>query len=486
MWRRSRRAAASGSPSTWASDHEPDTEDISHESDLDRAGAAGALLVGCKGLEVPDLNNPGLESLQSSPTRTAVMTAATGLLIGTRGNVGSQNGYVSLLGILGRESYNFDPADPRFVTEMLIGPLDGGSPAFGGNLWNGQYADIRNANILLHATDAVTGVSTAEKEGIRGFAQTIKALDFLEVAVTRDSNGAPTAVDQSPTADPAPIATRAQVYAYVVALLDSASTHLAAGGASFPFALSSGFAGFDTPPTFLQFNRALRARVAVYTGDWAGALTALGQSFLNTGAPLSLGAYHVFGTGSGDAINALYDPTQRAIWAHPSLRADAQLQPGGQLDQRVLNKTTIIVPAKTVQGITTNLAFIRYQSATDPIPIIRNEELILLRAEANIQLGNPGTAVADLNLIRTSSGGLAAYSGAMTAPALTTELLYNRRYSLLFEGGHRWIDMRRYGLLSLLPKALPTHVRFPRFPFPINECTPRAMAPTGCGTQAGF
>ena len=127
------------------------------------AVALGALLIaGCKSIDVPDLNNPGLESLEKSPTRTGVITAATGLLIGTRGllanNMGSQNGYISLLGIFGRESYNFDPADPRFVTELLIGPLDGGSPAFGGNLWNDRYANIRNANILLNALNVVTGV----------------------------------------------------------------------------------------------------------------------------------------------------------------------------------------------------------------------------------------------------------------------------------------------------------------------------------------
>ena len=445
----------------------------------------GVMLIGCRNLDVPDLNNPGLESLQGNPTRTGVMTAATGLLIGTRGGMGSQTGYVSVLGILGRESYDFDPAEPRFVTELLIGPLDPGG-LFGGFQWGGSYGNIRNANILLRATTAVSGVTAEEKEAIRGFAKTIKALDLLEVIVTRDSNGAPIDVDVSPTADPAPIATRAQVYAYIVALLDSAQTHLGAGGSSFPFPVSSGFAGFDTPATFLQFNRALRARVAVYTGDYGGALTAVGQSFLSTAAPLSLGVYHVFGTGSGDQLNALYDPLQRAIWAHPSLRTDAQLQPGGQLDQRVLNKTIVVATPKTVQGITTNLAFNVYQSATDPVPIIRNEELILLRAEANIGLGNLATAVQDINFIRVNSGRLANYSGALTQAALTDELLYNRRYSLLFEGGHRWIDMRRYGRLSQLPQDLPTHRRFSRFPFPISECDARATTPGGCVQLAGF
>ncbi|MBI4541740.1 MAG: RagB/SusD family nutrient uptake outer membrane protein, partial [Gemmatimonadetes bacterium] len=261
-----------------------------------------------------------------------------------------------------------------------------------------------------------------------------------------------------------------------------------------------GFADFDAPASFLKFNRALRARVAVYQDDFSTALTALGQSFLSTSASLDFGAYHTFGTGSGDALNAVYDPDARALHAHPSLRTDAQLQgvedgPGesdqphlqlnGARDQRFLDKT-LDIASKTVQGITTDLIFNVYQSPTDPIPIIRNEELILLRAEANLGLGNLTTALADINFIRENSGGLPAYSGAVTASALRTELLYNKRYSLLWEGGHRWADMRHYGLLSQLPQDLTTHRRFLKFPFPINECTPRDPEPAGCTEEAGI
>src|SRR5712672_4252581 len=87
----------------------------------------------CQDLIVPDYNNPGLDDLINNPTPTKIAQAAQGLLVGTRVGIGEQNGYISLLGILGRESYNFDPADPRFITEMLIGQIDGGSQAFGGN-----------------------------------------------------------------------------------------------------------------------------------------------------------------------------------------------------------------------------------------------------------------------------------------------------------------------------------------------------------------
>src|SRR5687767_13677225 len=86
---------------------------------------------GCD-LDVPDLNNPGIGDLEDNPSVANVTAACTGLLIGTRRNHAAANGYVAQLGILGREAYNFDQADPRFVGELLQGSLNAGSP-FGGN-----------------------------------------------------------------------------------------------------------------------------------------------------------------------------------------------------------------------------------------------------------------------------------------------------------------------------------------------------------------
>ena len=160
----------------------------------------------CSDLTVPDFNNSGLDDLRNNPTRSKVIQASQGLLVGTRAMMGPQNGYVSLLGILGRESYNFDPADARFITEMLIGPLDGGSPAFGGNLFAQPFRNIRNANTLLGALDGVAGMTDAEKEATRGFAKTIMALDYLMALNTRDNLGVPIDVSGDPTGPPAPIA----------------------------------------------------------------------------------------------------------------------------------------------------------------------------------------------------------------------------------------------------------------------------------------
>ncbi len=438
---------------------------------------ASTLGLGACSLEVPDLNNPSLESLRETPTPSGVYAASTGLLIGSRASKTNQNGYVAHLGILGRESYTFDPGDPRFVTEMLAGAsLDPGSPAFGGSQWALPYANIRNANTVLTALEKVSGVDPADKEAIRGFAKTMQALDFLTIVTTRDTNGGPIDVggDYSQLA---PIESKERMLAHIATLLDESKGHLEAAGDEFPFPLSSGYEGFDTPATFLKFNRALKARTEVYRENWQAALDALAQSFVDRTKPMSLGVYHAFGTGSGDTTNGLTSPN---IFAHPSIVTDAErkagctdeaAQPFKCLDDRVKNKLKV-VEARTYQGLTSNYMFTLYESNSAPLPIIRNEDLILLRAEANIRLGTNLTAAEeDINHVRAVSGGLPPVT--LVGENAVDVLLKERRYSLLFEGGHRWIDMRRYQQLGTLPKDKPEHAVHDKFPIPVAEADAR-------------
>lgn len=436
-----------------------------------------ALLGACTDLTVPDYNNPSLEELRDNPTATGVLTATTGLLIGARSNIASQNGYVSLLGVVGRESFVLDPADPRYVTELIRGPLDPGSPAFGGNLFSLRYRNIRNANIILNALDnpGLVGLSEQEKEAIRGFAKTIQALDYLLVINTRGENGAPIEVNRDLNDEPAPIASQEAVFAHIVQLLNEAQGHLQAAGDEFPFELSSGFAAFDTPATFLQFNRALRARVDVYMENYTEALQSLGASFLSTDAPLDRGVYFDYGSGSGETENTLGAPT---IFAQPLLVANAARKPNGELDQRVQNKIANTEP-RTLGGVTSDKDFTLYPAPDSPVPIIRNEELILLRSEARWFTGDRAGALQDLNFIRTISGGLAPIALPASDAAFIDALLYERRYSLLFEGGHRWIDHRRFGRLDQLPPIVEGAIIPNAFPIPTAECDAREQ-PVPC------
>ena len=135
----------------------------------------------CSDLVVPDLNNPGLEELAENPTRSGVIAATQGLFISAREGMATRAGYVSGLGIVGRESYNFDGADPRFSAELLVGPLDGGNPAFGGAHWVARFRAVRGADNVLLAAAELDDVELppADKAGVRGIANTMKALALL-------------------------------------------------------------------------------------------------------------------------------------------------------------------------------------------------------------------------------------------------------------------------------------------------------------------
>ena len=108
-----------------------------------------------------------------------------------------------------------------------------------------------------------------------------------------------------------------------------------------------------------------------------------------------------------------------------------------------------------------------YETNTSPIDIMRNEELILLYAEASILAGNLGNAEDALNVIRNAAS-LPDYSGDSTSSALTSEMLRQRRYSLWCEN-HRMYDLRRYGLSNTLPIDRPGDQIFNTLPVPLAE-----------------
>jgi hypothetical protein len=422
------------------------------------------LLPGCADLDVGNLNGLDLEDFEQRPSDLLVAEVSVGLLIGNRAGKAAGNGLVSIVGMLGREAYNLDPADPRYRTELLEAPeLDPGNGAFGGNFWAGPYGNIRQAYTLLHALDGeVPGMNDTSKEAVRGFAKTIIALEFLTLVSTHWESGVAIDVDRSYNEPLAPLESRDAALSKISSLLDEAQTHLQAGGNEFPFPMSSGFAGFDTPGTFVQFNRAIKARVQAYAQDWDGVLTALDGSFISDSpADLDVGVYYVFSTVGTDATNGLSGPN---LYVHPSVKALAEAG-----DARVTRKLLATDPVTVPSGdlsYSSDARFAAYYEQLDAsLPLIRNEELILLRAEANIGLGQYAVALPDINFIRVESGGLAPID-ALDASNAVDQLLQQRFYSLLFEGGHRWIDMRRYDRLQDLltydeNQGLYVHSTFP-------------------------
>jgi hypothetical protein len=413
---------------------------------------AAVALGGCDTLEIDDPNAPRADAV-----------SIQNLVSGTEGGMRDElDIYYQTVGIFGREIYFFEPADPRYTGELYTGPLDADGFLVT-DPWAGRYRAIRNANELLERAAAVreetpSEFSEADLAAVDGFARTIIGYQLLLVLNSTWDNGLKILFNEDVTT---PVVSRERAFEEIETYLNDGFQSLQNTDA-FPFALSAGFGndGFGTPEGFSQFNRAVLARVRAYRGDYSGALEALDDSFIDAGASLDRGVYHQYATGIGERTNPLFEiPTSSTVKlrAHPFLQEDAR-DGDTRFAEKILDRTAdaenpdndFDASPSAANGLSSSLTVTVYDNSTSPIPIIRNEELLLLRAEARIRGATTDldAAVDDLDVIRTAAG-LGPYAGPVTEEALFDEMLYNRQFSLFLEG-HRWVDLRRFGLLDEL------------------------------------
>jgi len=414
--------------------------------------------VSCK-KDYGNLNNPTEEQFLKDATRDQLNNLVSGTESTLRNNLGL---YLDDIGVVGREMYRFSGADPRYVTDLL----GGGNSTLSNtgfyitNVWSSRYRVVKNCNLLAEAASHSTHINDAQKKAYAGFAKTIKAYQLLLTLNLTYTNGI--RIDVADAENLGPIVPYDEALGDIAAILDEGQSDL--NGSEVIFPLSAGFAAFSDADGLIKFNRALAARVAVYRKDWDGALTDLGESFFGLNVPLDLEVYDVFGTGSGDQLNPAFFPQNQAgevRLAHPTYVTDIAAN-----DDRIAKATLRTAPA-TSSGLTSDRDVWVYTSSTAPVPLVRNEELILIYAEAKLQTAALTEARDALNIIR-SKHGLANYGGAVTHDALLTEMLNQRRFSLFFEG-HRWLDLRRYDLLNTLPIDRPEDEVWDKFPLPNTE-----------------
>jgi starch-binding outer membrane protein, SusD/RagB family len=456
-----------------------------------------------------DISNPNVAPVDGATgDPTALQLLATGLQVDQRA---TRAGFITNAGVLGRESYTFAPTEGRNVTHPLIGIQVGGvqkldPTGFATGPWGGEYGALRDIFNFKNTIDAHPSLNDTQKSAALGFAQTLEALMLFEIVQTHDTLGGITEIRANPL-EVAPFVSRDSMYKYVLNTLDDAAAKLAAGGAAFPFTLTAGYTGFNTPGTFAQFTQALKAKASAHyatagggVAAWNASLTALNSSFLNaaatTRAAFDVGVYDTYAP-TPDVQNPLSQAVNTNLYAHMSFTADAQLKANGQPDDRLTAKIRTGLPER--QGPLNNNApttgssthgFSIWPTVNSTIPIIRNEELILLRAEARLATGDKLGAISDLNQVRVNSGGLPAstLTVASTNDQILMGILYEKRYSLMMEGV-RWIDHRRYGKLDLLPLDVPSgpNKNFVAKvnPIPQGEClvrvglTPEFLGPNG-------
>lgn len=433
---------------------------------------AGMLLVaGCtKTSYVRDPNNPTVESVLQGASRIQVDQLGVGLQSVMRNGLFS---FYTWSGSIGREVVYFAKTESRYYRELQGEiPIDPVGIMY--DWWFSYNQTRRRAEILIQSVTNTDALTAAEKAAATGFAKTIQAYVMLNALNMTGTNGLRTSFsDLNSPGDllkPGCFADYANSIAYVKTLVEEGKAALSQGGASFPFKVSTGLTGFNTPATFLKFNRAVAARIAMYQKDWAGMNTALTESFLDLNGSLTTGPNFLYSTTAGDIVNPIWQAKEEA---NNPLLAQVNFVPEAEAgDSRVFGPSradggTSKVRQRTAATAPTGYPAMAYETQlyalnTSPISIIRNEELILMYAEAKIQTNQFTDAKTALDKIRTSHN-LSPYAGPLTQAALIDELLKQRRYSLFMEG-HRWFDMRRYERLNTLPKDRPTHNILTQFP----------------------
>ena len=416
---------------------------------------------GCELDEIENPNAPAVGSFDDGASQADIQLLAVGMEAVMRNDL---EFHYDTMSILAREYYDLTGVDPRFTGELLKGPLDNNG-FLTTRSFAAWYKIVKSGNVLINAVEnSQAGFSDEVKNSYYGFAKTLKAYALLMVLNRQYDNGI--RLDVNDPDNLGPIVGYDEALTGIKNLLDEGMGNLSNATPEFDFPLSSGFEGFNTSSTFGQFNRSIAARVALYQGNYSDVLSLLNNSFFNLGGDLYLGPSHVFGLTGNDIANAQFHvPNQsgQEFMVHDTWIADA-----AEGDNRVAEKSLLFDGEVLFDGLSADYQIAVYDSNVDPVYLIRNEELILMYAEANAS-SNPTESISAINIVRNAAG-LASYDGATDASSLIEEILVQRRYSLLAEG-HRLVDLRRLNKLNenYIPLDREGDNILDKFPTPFNE-----------------
>ena len=319
-------------------------------------------------------------------------------------------------------------------------------------IWFNLYNVINRANRILNIIDGIPAQTTSEelqKDRIKAECLGLRALSHFDllrsfgVSYDGDSSelGVPNidyvVVLQQPSRN-----TVAENYNFINADINAALGLLDADYAD------------NTRLTVNALN-ALQARVALYQGDYATAISAASQVINNV--PLATATEYpdiwtdaseeevVFKlkrtTGDG-AVGTLFQDTNGDVFFTMSNDILFRLLATSTGDPRFgvcldLATATIAVPTiGKYLGTAANFGL-------NDIKIFRTSEMVCIRSEAYARSGELALSSADMNLLGVNRGyaGTAAFATTAEALAVIEDV---RRIELAFEG-HRYYDMRRYG-----------------------------------------
>lgn len=445
-------------------------------------------LAACNEAFVPDFNTPTgfphtIGSLQSE---------FTGIFSNMRVEEGRLD-YASEA--FARSAAYFTPSEVRFVTEWTGGaPLD--DDGFGALVWNTEYTSAKDADTLETVLQTLVGptgakMPAANLNALLGVVQTIKAMDYMYVVLSHDTNGVAMGAPGQPYSGKlAPILCPRDGWQEIVAMLDTAKAELdAAGpgtvlgwpGTEFPtmlvppgFATVSGTAGAYEAFTLALLGRArIEYAYAIARGPGGNAptvtsagspdqaqldsaITDITSSALYTpnltaseAIPANdIGVFFSYSAAAGDLENQDFAQSASIYALEGAVQQIDSLH-----DQRFLAKfqpapaqpTSAGAPLASSYVMTANLG------PSTPMEITRNLELQFLLARAYLGTGQYAKAAQTVDAVRTIVGGLASGLPAVNTSdyvSVRDFLMKEMLPTLIKDGQGEQIDaIRDYGLI---------------------------------------
>lgn len=422
---------------------------------------SGVSLVACK----QDFTNPGaISDVDAFSTPRGLAGVAVGLQnVYSNGRLSPLYNGVTAAGALTNEFRLMNAGNTDEFQLFQGGAVVDNLNGIVGNMWTWNNKIIYDADKVLEGANKLGDKNYAS--GLIAYASIYKAMAIGNLAMFFEQIPAAPGTQTTPAA----FQSRVDGFRRAVTTLRAAQTALGANAPNAAF-----FANVPTNITTAYFNNtisALIARYSLFAGDFAGAITAANAVDLNyNGAVLGFDAIvtnPIFTTAT--ATNNVFQILDSTLGLPTALAPDLN-------DQRIAFYTSInptIQPRYRIRGF--------FSAPTQAVPLYLPDEMRLIKAEAYVRQAAPDltAAVTEINAVRTQlpsadafgiGGGLAAYSGTVSAPALLDEI-YRQRCIELCMSGMRLEDNRRLGRPASERKRT-------FFPYPSRERDNNPNTPT--------
>ncbi|MES2329907.1 MAG: RagB/SusD family nutrient uptake outer membrane protein [Bacteroidota bacterium] len=426
---------------------------------------AGSLFSSCK--KLVEINAP-VNSITSSETfadSSDAVSAIAGIyysMLNASGNISIGSSGTTLLSGLSSDEFLYFVSSPEY-NQFYSNSLISNNSLVNTSLWKPAYSYIYQANACIKGLSDSKSLSVAARNEFIGEAKFLRAFNYFYLVNLFGDVPLLTTIDFKANS----IAARtpkAQVYDQIIADLMEAQNLLAS---DYSYSTKEKVRANKWAAT------ALLARVYLYVGKSASADSAsssvIGSSLYSL-SPLT-GANNVFSKNSSEAILQLqidsiylnatpegYNILPRNNTSAPKFYINPQLLNAFEINDLRKNAwissttylgTTYPYPNKYKVG--SGQALVN-GGTTEYYMMLRLAEQYLIRAEARAQQNNVTGAIADLNIIRQRAG-LSSLPSSLTQTQVLAAIMQERRIELFAEWGHRWLDLKRTGMVDVVMSA---------------------------------